>query len=69
MEYLHLNKKTTHAKESKQKMENRKINAETNLHGNKLSTQMLFTNSFARDNNQLSRQPLLLSKSRNYKTI
>jgi len=40
MEYLHPNKKTTHAKEQG---ENRKINAETNSHGNKLSTQ---TNAF-----------------------
>jgi len=35
MEYLQPNKKTTHAKEQ---AENGKINAETNSHGNKLST-------------------------------
>jgi len=33
-------------------MENRKINPETNSHGNKLSMRtMLFTNSFTSDNN------------------
>jgi len=40
MEYLHPIKKTTHAKEQ---AENRKINAETNSHGIKLSTR---TNAF-----------------------
>jgi len=42
MEYLHPNKITTHAK-NKRKIENRKINVETNSHGNKLSTR---TNAF-----------------------
>jgi len=60
IEYLHPNKKTTHIKEQAEngKMENRKINAETNSHGNKLSTQ---TNAFHQLFHQ-RQQPCTVSK-------